>query len=358
MIAGVTADDQNYIDIIDRAGEIVHSWQPNWFDIWPNGPEGIPSERLPKKLPGAILHGVQIAENGDVILNYEFLSTIRLDACGNVKWRLGNLGHHAVDLADDGTIWVGSERWLVVGPSSYENQIGPMSSWAIEQLDQDGNQLQKKEIFEILVENDLRGLMHLSTLDNMRTEVVSDTLHLNDVEIFPSGQPSEIFSPGDILISLRNISTIIVVDPETWKVKFRSTGPVLRPHDADFAPNDQILVYDNRNLNPLPREDLYSRVVKIDARTGAHSVFFKGEGNARFYSETLGRQQLLPNGNLMLTSGHEGRVMEVGPDGRLLWQYFNIVDENYTGIVTEGHVLPENMDRDFFENHRKSCENT
>ncbi len=61
-----------------------------------------------------------------------------------------------------------------------------MSSWAIEQLDQDGNQLQKKEIFEILVENDLRGLMHLSTLDNMRTEVVSDTLHLNDVEIFPS----------------------------------------------------------------------------------------------------------------------------------------------------------------------------
>ncbi len=61
-----------------------------------------------------------------------------------------------------------------------------MSSWAIEQLDQDGNQLQKKEIFEILVENDLRGLMHLSTLDNMRTEVVSDTLHLNDVEIFSS----------------------------------------------------------------------------------------------------------------------------------------------------------------------------
>ena len=355
LVAGISDVDNNFIRIIDRDGNVVQQWLPDWFKIWPEPPEGVPASRVPQENPGAILHGVEITSNGDVIFNYEFLSTIRLDACGNVVWKSPNMGHHSVFLAEDGTIWVGSERFVGGGETGYPNVASPLNSWAVMQMDADGNILQTKEILEILQENDLLGLMLMSSLDNAEPVVKYDTLHLNDIEVYPSNMPSEIFAPGDLLISLRNISTVIVVDPKTWKIKYRSTGEVLRQHDADFIGDDKIIVYDNRNLDPMPREDLYSRVAILDARTGTHDTYFKGEGKAHYYSPTMGRQALLPNGNLMVISPHEGRVIEVDKQGNLLWQYYNVLDAEYTGLVTEGYVLPPELDAAFFAEKRAAC---
>ncbi len=213
LIAGVGKDDMNFIRVIDRDGEIVHEWQPDWFQIWPDDDADIPADRKPKNQPGATLHGVQVLPDGDVLLNFELLATVRLSACGEVRWKLDNLAHHAINLSEDGTIWVPAERYVLTGNTGYGNHIAPLNSWAIQNISMDGEILQTVEVLDILSQNDLLGLMHLSTLDNAGTLVGGDTLHLNDVEVFPSGIASEIFEPGDLLLSLRNINTILVVDP-------------------------------------------------------------------------------------------------------------------------------------------------
>ena len=358
LIAGVANDNMNFIRVIDRDGRIAHSWQPDWFKIWPENSPNIPAGRIPKNQPGATLHGVQVLPDGGVLLNFELLSTIRLDACGAVVWKLDNLGHHTIDLAEDGTIWVPAERFIPRGDTGYGNHSAPLNSWTIQNISMDGEILQTVEVLEILRRNDLLGLMHLSTLDNAGTLVGGDTVHLNDVEVFPSGMASEIFEPGDLLLSLRNINTILVVDPVDFRVKFQSTGQVLRQHDPDFAPDDKILVFDNRNLDPfVDADELHSRIVELDARTGQSRVVISGQGAARFYSQTMGRLQRLGNGNFMIASTREGRALEVAADGRLLWQYFNLLGDGYAGLLPEAHVLPQYMDSGFFERQRADCTN-
>jgi hypothetical protein len=70
----------------------------------------------------------------------------------------------------------------------------------------------------------------------------------------------------------------------------------------------------------------------------------------------MGRQQLLANGNFMIVSAEQGRAFEVDKTGRLLWQFFNIVTPDHTGLITEAHVLPLEFDRAFFETHRNRCQ--
>lgn len=362
MLAGLGPDYRNFIRVVDRNGTIIHEWKPGWFDIWGKDREGFDPVRLPQSDPGAVLHGVEILPNGDFLVNFEHLSTLRATPCGDVVWKLKNHGHHFVHIADDDTIWVGSDRTITNGETGYQNHNAPLNSWAIQQLSMDGKIIQTVEVIDILRENDLLGLLHMSALGDETTVVSGDTTHLNDVDIFPEHMESQVFSPGDIMISLRNINTVIVVDPVNFKVKFQATGNFLRQHDADFAPGDKILVYDNRNLS-LPGEPyatqgwLQSRIVELDARTGKSRVAFQGEGKSRFYSVIMGRQQLLENGNLMIVSPVEGRAMEVSPNGDLLWQIFNVLDENYYGLMSEAHVLPQFMDKEFFESRRANCRN-
>jgi hypothetical protein len=358
LIAGIGEDREHFVRVIERDGTVVHEWRPNWFDIWPDTPTELPPARIPQKPPGAILHGVQVAPDGDLLLNYEFLSTVRLDTCGKTKWKQANSGHHSLNFASDGTIWVGSGQLYFDDSAGYENHPGPLDDWSLMQLTPDGKILKNKKIAEILLENNLQGLLHLSTLLNDDTSVRGDTLHANDVEPFPADMDSELFETGDLLVSLRNINTIFVVDPDTWQIKFISSGHSLRQHDPDFAPDDKILIYDNRNLNPYTDPDSrYSRIVEIDARTGLSSTRFRGEGRAHFYSPTMGRQQALPNGNIMIVSAEQGRAFEVDKTGRLIWQHYNIVSPEFTGLITEAHVLPLEYDRAFFETHRNRCQN-
>jgi hypothetical protein len=47
------------------------------------------------------------------------------------------------------------------------------------------------------------------------------------------------FRAGAVLLSLRNLNTLLVADQRTWRVKWAMTGPFLGQHDPDFLPNER-----------------------------------------------------------------------------------------------------------------------
>ncbi len=355
MVVGVTDGPRHFIRVIDRAGNIIHQWQPDWFDIW--GDEGnYPSNRRPHTQPGSVLHGAAVADNGDVIFNFENLSTVRLTICGDLLWKLENYGHHTIFLDADRTIWVPAVTAIDADPVLHQNHIAPTLDNTIERISPDGQILESTSVIDILQENDLLGLLYLSALKDPKTTVSGDTLHLNDIDIYPADFSSSIFSPGDIMVSLRNISTIFVMDPETHKIKYRRTGDFLRQHDPDFIGGDSILLLDNRNLAPSTApEPPGSRILEIDAATDSLQVKFRGTGGAAFFTAFMGKQQLLDNGNLMITSAMEGRAIELAADGTLLWEYINALDNGHIGLLSQAEILPQFMDKQFFENLAASC---
>lgn len=354
LVSGDQGPQQTSVRVIDRSGAVVHEWRPRFQEIWPEG-EGT----FPERPTGdRSLHGIEMLPDGSIVANFENQSTFRMDVCGEVMWKLDNLGHHSVDLAPDGTLWVPAEDPVPEGDEvGLPNHRAPYRSWLLQNITVDGEVLRSIPVTQVLQDNDLEGLIYMQSQESFAPQFGGDTLHLNSIQAFPRGLPSEMFDPGDLLISLRNVNTVMVVDGRTMKSKFVSTGPFVRQHHPQFMPDDKISVFDNRPLDPL--EDgraPYSRIVEVDARTGAARTALSGEEPQEpFYSEIMGTQQVLPNGNLLVTVSGEGRVLEYTPDGRLAWWWENRMSETENGRTMNASVLPQTFDRQFFEEKEAAC---
>ena len=352
MVAGALEPRETAVRIVDRSGRVIHAWTPSWSDIWPENEGDFPF----RPDAGMYLHGVDVLPDGSLVANFEHQSTFRLDVCGNVLWKLDNLGHHSVHFAEDDTLWVPAEVNIPNGPTGYPYHEAPLRSWTLQNIDLEGTILRTIPVIDIFLENDLEGLLYLSTRRNLAPIVRGDTLHLNDIETFPAAYESDIFNAGDLLISLRNINAILVVDPGSLEVKFLSIGHFVRQHDPDFLPGDRISVFDNRNITLAPEfPTAASRIVEISALDGSARTVLSGDGETPFFTEIMGKHQRLKNGNILVVSSGEGQVLEFSPDGRLAWRFGNRVGDQDTRVYG-ARVLPPEMNEDFFEAQRATCQ--
>jgi len=355
LVVGITADEIHRVSIIDMDGTVLHHWDIDIFDLWPREMNYLPEFRQPKSRPGGLVHGLAVLPDGGLVLNFSPAVMLRLDACGAVRWGLPYSVHHSLQIADDGTIWASGQIRREMRDPRVRNYKPPYDDHTVIQVaPEDGHLLREIFIFDVLRRNGLQGLMYLSSKALSETEVTGDTFHLNDVDVFPADLPEGVFRRGDIMVSLRNINTILVFDPKTLRVKFRSTGVVLRQHDPDFVDGNTISVYDNNNLAP-DDDGVQSRIVRISAVDGTLTESFRGRPKAPFYSDTLGKHQLLENGDILITEAKKGRAFEVTADGRLVWEFFNLIGDGMLGYMSEAQRLPVRYDRAFFAEKRAAC---
>jgi hypothetical protein len=348
LVVGVGADLLNFARVVDRRGDVIHEWRPNWFDIWPDDPH-VPDAWKPQSVPGVLIHGAAIAPDGDLVFNFDHLSTVRLDACGKVRWKLPNHGHHSVFLTEAGEIWVPAERNVAGEDAEQPHPL--LREMTIQKLSAEGEILLEHSLNEILDENGRDGLLHMIRA----TPAEGDVLHLNDVEVFPSTLTPGFFRPGDILVSLRNINTLVVLDPTGQEIKFDYTGEMLRQHDPDFTSGNSISVFDNHNKGGgrPDGEPRRSRVLDIQAPSGATREVFGGA--PAYFTQNMGMHQILPNGNVLVAVSWQGQVLEFAPDGRLAWQFENELPGGTRGLVTEVALLPPEMDAAFFRQLKEGC---
>jgi hypothetical protein len=356
LVAGISQGRDTRVVVIDAQGTVHQQWDLAWTEVWPEDEGDFPEGRRPQA--GMYLHGVTLLPGGDLVANFEHLSTFRMDACGNLVWKRDNLGHHSTHYsAVDDTIWVSAERYIAEPPTGYPMQDAPLRSWTAQQLSPAGEVLRDIPVIDILIRNDLEGLLYLSSLRNAAPfPVAGDTLHLNDVEVFPAGLDSAIFAPGDLMLSLRNINTVLVVDPQNLEVKFITTGAVVRHHDPDFMAGDVISIFDNRNFTlDGPEAAPASRIVEIDAATGARRTVLGDTPETQFFTNIMGTHQRLSNGNILVNESERGRILEFTPSGALAFSYDNRVGPRRNGRTLAARRLPPNMDAAFFNDRQQEC---
>lgn len=345
LVTGIGPNDQITAQILDMQGEVIHEWPIDWFNIWPDNGQLDYGQSTPQSRPGTEVHGAAVMENGDLVFLFSYLGVVRMAPDGSVVWKVPCQAHHSVYVHDDGNIWVGSRK-----KRNENQQATPFFSEHFEdtvlKISPEGKILDEFSVFDLLRDNNLEGMLYVGSRSNEEPVVRGDLLHLNDVEFFPSTLAPDFFQPGDVMLSLRNINTIIVVKLETQKVKFLCAGAFVRQHDPDFINGRTISVYDNNNVGRI-EHGVQSRILKIDAPTNEVEVVFEGNSDVPFFSNIMGKHQWLPNGNLLVTESMQGRAIELTPEGKLAWEYINYVDDNRVGLVSEVTRLPMSYAKTF-----------
>jgi len=355
LVTGIKEDSKLFTRVIDMEGELIHEWEIDWFDLWPDAthiPKSDPN--YPKSRPGTHIHGVLLLENGDLIFNFGSLGMVKLDVCGNVIWRLPYRTHHSIYLDEQDNLWVpGMIRHLEPLPD-LPNYVPPFVEPLVLKVSLDGEVLKVISVFDIFMKNDLYGLLGLSSIRSNDVNVTGDTLHLNDLETFPSFLEEGVFKTGDIMLSFRNINTILVFREEDLKVTHISTGTFVRQHDPDFIDGNTISVFDNHDIGSKDY-NRQSRILMYSFADGQHYEYYSGNKEQPFNTNIMGKNQWLPNGNLLITESKKGRAFEVTPQGDIVWEYVNIIDDGIAGITEEVSRLPDLFTEEFMGDLTTAC---
>jgi hypothetical protein len=350
LVTGIGPNNHSQATVIDASGRVIHNWQLNWFELWPDATHLAQYDY--KELPGPHTHGVILMDNGDLIFSLERAGLFRIDPCGHVVWRLAKRTHHSLFLDDNGDLWVPSLEWQETETAERPGYKPPYKDFKILKVSTDGELINEWSLFDILKANHLERLMYMSTQANFDMDVSGDTLHLNDIEIFPSTMPPGIFEPGDIMLSLRNVHSVLILNKDLT-LKRLITGSFIRQHDPDFIDGNTISLFDNAT-HTAKTERPYSRIIEIKADTNKESLLYQGSKEKPFFTAIMGKHQRLLNGNILVTETVSGRAFELKGEA-IVWQYFNVLPNQRIGFIDEVQRLPTQFNKEFFEQQSALC---
>lgn len=312
------------VRLLDRQGETVHRWRVN---------QGLFQNDGYFFQDDGYVHGTHLFPDGDLVANVEYVGTVRLDACGNVRWRLPKRTHHSVERATDGSFWLPAQ--MGKRTTDYSGFDEPVLPEQILHVSAEGEVLASIDLIDLLLQNDLERFIFRQHGPNPRGEL----MHLNDVEPLSASMADEypLFETGDLLVSLRDVHLTFVFDPETRTVKWHASSPFTRQHDPGFIGDGRIGVFDN-NPDGTPRGHVLggSRIVVLHPSSDSTSILFPTDRSGPFYTEAGGKWQSLDDGNLLLTEAQAGRVVEVGPDGSAVWEYVRTPDRTQVPEILDG----------------------
>lgn len=349
-ITGLRLEDKNYIDsnflflsAYDKEAEqsgfklirlsdqkVLYRWVPDINEIIKVRDKGRPLAEQSNKGNIVFWHPL-ISEDGSVVFNTEDRALIKIDKNSKILWSLDGVYHHSQESDADGNIWASS---VMDKNSDFIRQFfDDYRDDAIAQVSPDGKLLFKKSITDILLENGYRGLLFgIGPMER-------DPLHLNDIQ--PALTSTEYWQKGDLLISIRNKSTVLLYRPSSNKIVWLKTGPWLNQHDANFVDESRISIFGNNIIrnNKYDFIDGHNEVYIFDFKTSETSTPYTDFlMKAKVKTMTGGRSEVLPNGDVFIEETDFGRMLR-GSNKQIIWQYVERVDEKSAAVLGWSKII-------------------
>ncbi len=278
--------------LLDMNGNVLHTWHESTTKEWTRAwvyPDG--------SILGVTAYPARL---------------VKMDADSNPIWMYGSIdlrAHHDVRVTDDGLIYA----LMRTGHQWAWYRDFPILSDMVCILEPEGESEREKTCLSIpkaFYESDYSDWV---TSDEFLSKGC-DPFHTNSLEVLDGTVPLPAFASGNILITVRNMDCIAVLDPDSESIVWANRGRWQRPHEARVTPDGHLLLFDNR------RFDGQSRVVEYDVVNDEILWTYTKPG---FYSVGRGAEQLLPNGDVLVTESQKGRILEITRDGTIVWEYCN-----------------------------------
>ena len=291
-----TSEHAPYVFLLDMNGKLLHRWEVT----------------LPESDGVMKLRRVHLYPDGRLLVLIERQGLVLLDRDGQVLWHKPCSCHHDFALAEDGSIYVLTRRTAIY-PARHPSE--PIRNDFITQLNAEG---------EVIREVSLLAAFEASECCSSYLEngMHGDVFHSNTLELL-DGRLEHLhpaFRSGNVLTSWRELDAIGIVDMEEGEVVWGSKGYFQAQHHPSVLESGNMLLFDN--VDTTKSFDA-SRVIEFDPFSETIHWSFESSADFPFYSRTGGASVRLPNGNTLITETRGGRVLEVAPDGSVVWIYVN-----------------------------------
>ncbi|MBU0741880.1 arylsulfotransferase family protein [bacterium] len=291
--------------LMTRDGEIVHAWRYAYEDLHASRPAVFP----PPVSATGCWRRARLLPDGDLLAIYEGHALIKLDRRSRLIWSYAGKCHHDLDLDAGGNIYVLTREADVV-PRLHPDD--PVLLDYVTLLDHDGVFQRKIPLLEAFENSPYAGLLP-------KPGVSGDIFHTNTLELLDGRlvDRSPAFRAGNMLISVRELDAIAVLDPRTETIVWAAKGSWSRQHEPTVLASGNILLFDNVGHRG------HSCVLEIDP-VSLESIWEYADGpQTPLFSETCGAGRRLANGNTLIVESDNGRALEVTPDTRIVWEYYN-----------------------------------
>jgi len=340
-------DGRSIVELIDlRSFEVKKTWSPDIDQI--NGlVNNFPKFDYLKTDKNVQRYRMQhpiLTEDGGLIF-HDVSPLVKIDTNSELVWQnQEDIFHHSLEQDHEGNFWVPTSVYpYLVDKKFVGSERNVYSDDAITKVSPNGEILFQKSVTNIFIENNLGFLIFPIT-----AFYTTDPIHLNDIQ--PVLTDSLYWKRGDLFLSLRNQSMIVLYRPSTNKIIWKGTNSIIQQHDVDILDDHRISIFNN-NLHLLNKGQIVNgnnEVIIYDFKTDSYSKYLNEslkKNDVR--SIENGRSQILPNGDLFVEETDYGRLLYFNEDESIQWQYVNRADNGKVYYVKWSRILykPEDIEK-------------
>ena len=338
---------EGIVELIDlRNFKVLHTWNPD-LDEFNKLVEKIDEFKFlnrDKNNSRQILGHPKLTKDGGLLFHSGPIR--KIDSCSNLVFQNNHdTFHHSIEKDIEDNIWVPSHIYpqsLQIKKVGRNNIIEKgYRDDGIVKLSPEGEIIFEKSVSQILIDNGLEYLLFATGVWKFN----EDPIHLNDIQ--PVDFDGDFWKKGDLFLSLRNQSMVILYRPSTNKIIWKGTGSFFNQHDVDIVDNHKIAIFNN-NVKIFPGSigvDGNNEVIVYDFRTDQYSPYLRDsliKDDVR--TITAGRSEILPNGDLFVEETNYGRTLYFNSDGSLRWTHLNRAKNRKTYEVAWSRILYSNKD--------------
>jgi hypothetical protein len=299
--------DGGKVYLIDLEGKVVHTWQMPY----PPGNYGYLTER------GTLFYNGKTLEDSSRFISGRLWKggvALESDWNGRVHWEVRHPDHHH----DGIRLRTGNVLLLCLGQLPHD--LVAKVKGGIPGTEHNG------EMYgDYLVELTTGGqvVWEWRSWEHLDPEIDCITAVQERREEWTHGNGLAELANGNIVVSFRTISTIIMIDGKTGKITWKLGAPPLSgQHAPTPLPNGNLLIFDN-GPHRLDHTMPFSRVIEVELSTKQIVWKYQEKRESDFFSPRISNAQRLPNGNTLICEGDFGRLFEVTAGGEVVWEYVN-----------------------------------
>jgi hypothetical protein len=257
-----------------------------------------------------------LEDNGDLIVKDFDSPLMRVDPCGKRLWMIQEVVfHHSTEVDAEGNLWIPS----LANRSAIPGVTDKFRDDTISAVSPSGKLLLNRSVAQILIRH---GYANWLFSNDMYQD---DATHLNDIQPVLADGP--FWKKGDLFISLRNVSAIMLYRPATDQIIWMKRGPWVSQHDVDILDDHRIGVYDNgveERARLRPYFASSSQIMVYDFATDkVSSPLSKAMAKENIRSWVEGLFTELPDGSTMIEASTDGRLLIFHPTGIVAAEYLN-----------------------------------